>query len=127
MTTRLTSVALSAQYIPTGWLLFLRQTTLVAQRLDVARSTLVGDAVNVADPVAAVGNATLYASGFSVSTTGVIAYRAAVVARRQLVWFDRTGKSLNTLGSIDENGVPAPKRSPEDSRVAASLADRVNA
>ncbi len=127
-TTRLTGVAGSAQYIPTGWLLFLRQaTTLVAQRLDVARSTLVGDAVNVADPVAAVGNAAVYASGFSVSTTGLIAYRSAVVARRQLVWFDRTGKVLNTFGPVDESGLSAPKLSPDDRRVAVARAQQGNA
>ena len=39
--------------------------------------------------------------------------------RRQLTWFDRTGKLLGTLGAPDENELVAPSLSPDGRRVAA--------
>ena len=54
---------------------------------------------------------------FSVSSSGLVAYRAGSNAKSQLTWFDRTGKTLGTLAPPAENQV-YPELSP-DGRTAA--------
>jgi Tol biopolymer transport system component len=49
-----------------------------------------------------------------------VAYRAGGANRRQLAWFDRSGKTLGTLGAPDENGLTSPSVSPDGRRVAVS-------
>ena len=51
-TTRLTAADTAGVYLPSGWLLWVRAGTLVAQRLDLERKALTGDPVTLADPVA---------------------------------------------------------------------------
>ena len=50
--TRLTPADSRAVYLPSGWLLWVRAGTLVAQRLDAAQATLTGEPVTLADGVA---------------------------------------------------------------------------
>jgi Tol biopolymer transport system component len=104
-------------YLPSGWLLYTRQGTLVARRFDPERGELTSDPVIVADAVA----------GFSVSSAGLLAYRAGVVTnRRQLTWFDRAGKVMGTLGGLDENGLIGPELSPDGRRVAVTRTTQGN-
>jgi WD40-like Beta Propeller Repeat len=70
----------------------------VARRFDLARRELSGDPVTVAESVAV---AVVPRGAFSISATGVIAYRTGGTNPRQLTWFDRTGKALATLGEPD--------------------------
>src|SRR5262249_42754057 len=49
--TRLTASDTAGVYLSSGWLLWVRAGTLVAQRLDLARRALVGDLVTVVTPV----------------------------------------------------------------------------
>jgi eukaryotic-like serine/threonine-protein kinase len=114
---RLTLADTAGVYMPPGWLLFLRQGTLVARRFDSARGELTGDPITVAGPVGF--DASVFAGSFSASGTGIVAYRSSGVGRRQLTWFDRSGKLLGTLGAPDENGLVAPSLSPDGRRVAA--------
>jgi serine/threonine protein kinase len=75
-------------YAPPGYLLFIRQATLFAQRFDAARGAVNGDPIPIANSV----------SGFSVSETGMLAYRTVGGANRwRLAWFDRSGKEVGTL------------------------------
>jgi Tol biopolymer transport system component len=99
-----------------GWLLWVRAGTLVAQRLDLGRKALTGDPVNLADPVAFDSGAP--AGAVSVSALGLVAYRTGGASRRQLAWFDRSGKALGTMGAPDENGLNNPSVSPDGRRVA---------
>ncbi len=101
-----------------GWLLWVRGGTLVAQRLDLERRVLTGDPVTVADPVAV--DTTFNVGALSVSAGGLMAYRTGGGSRRQLAWFDRSGKALGTLGAPDENGVAFTNVSPDGQRVAVS-------
>jgi Tol biopolymer transport system component len=118
-TRRLVAAELGAAYAPPGLLLFMRQGTLVAQHFDAARGELAGDPVPVADSVAV--DSTLRRGGFSVSETGMLAYRAGVGAnRRRLAWFDRSGKEAGTLGAADENNLLVPELSPDARRVAVN-------
>ena len=117
--TRLMAAETAGAYVPSGWLLFLRQGTLVARRFDLSRGELSGDPVTVADPVGFDG--VFYFGAFSVSPAGLMAHRADVANPRQLTWLDRTGKALGTLGAPD-NSLLHPELSPDGRRV---IVDRV--
>jgi Tol biopolymer transport system component len=125
-TQRLTAADTAGAYLVPGWLAWVQAGTLRAQRLDVARRERSGDPVTLADPVAFDVN--VYLGAFSVSAAGLVAYRPGGGAiRRQLAWFDRTGKSLGTLGAPDENGLSAPRISPDGRRVAVYRTGQGNA
>ena len=103
-------------YLPTGWLLFIRAGTLLVQRLDLGRKELTGEPVIVADSVALDGNSR--SAAFSVSVAGLVAYRLGSAGQHQLIWFDRSGKTLGTVGAPDTNGLSRPYLSPDGHRVA---------
>ena len=117
-TKRLAAADTAGVYSPDGWLLFIRAGTLLAQRLDLGRGELTGDPVTVADPVAF--DAAFNAGAFSVSAAGLVAYRSGGAGQRQLVWFDRSGKTLGTMGAPDANNLSSPILSPDGRRVAVS-------
>lgn len=116
-TQRLTAADTAGAYMPSGWLLFLRQGTLVARHFDLTRSELRGDPITVADFVDLDGPRS--AGAFSASVTGIVAYRSSGAGRRQLTWFDRAGTLLGTIGAPDENGLVAPSLSPDGRRAVA--------
>lgn len=86
---------LSAMYAPPGLLLFLRNETLMAQPFDANTLTLYGEQVPVAEQVAF--NSGLGRGSFSVSDTGVLAFRTGGGQIDQPLWFDRTGKQTSAL------------------------------
>src|SRR6185436_12600068 len=90
------NVESAAAYAPPGYLLFVRERTLMAQPFDADKLQLTGEAVPVAEQVGLnVGNAR---AQFSVSETGVLIYRSFVSGgNTQLVWFDRAGKELGRV------------------------------
>jgi Tol biopolymer transport system component len=103
----LTAPARGGAFLSSGWLLWQRADALVAQRLDLERQELVGDRITIAEPVALYN--TTNAAGFSVSATGVIAYRSGGTNRRQFRWFDRTGKELSAVGEADAASLSWPR------------------
>jgi serine/threonine protein kinase len=115
-THRLTPADTAGVYL-SGWLLWVRMDThsLVAQRLDLERKALTGDPVTVADPVA--DDYQWLASAASVSAAGLVAYRTGA-NRRQLAWFDRSGKALGRFGAPDDQDLNAPRVSPDGHWVA---------
>jgi eukaryotic-like serine/threonine-protein kinase len=103
-TTRLTAADSNGLYVPSGWLLWVRSGSLVAQRLDLERTELAGNTVTVANPVDS------DASGaFSVSMTGLVAYRSDVSNAFQLRWFDRTGKPLEATSLGRDTSLANPR------------------
>jgi hypothetical protein len=72
-----------------GHVLFLRGQTLMAQWFDAARLRLDGAPFAVADSIA---STTSGIAAFSVSATGVLAYRIGRDST-QLLWFDREGRA----------------------------------
>jgi len=80
----LVSASGSAAYVPPGYLLFVRDGTLMAERFDANRLQITGDSFSVADQV---GYTLNMGSDFSASDTGVLTYRHG--GSSQLVWFDR--------------------------------------
>jgi|KBSSwiStaDraftv2_1062776.scaffolds.fasta_scaffold09161_3 serine/threonine protein kinase len=108
--------ATGAVWLSPGWVLWLRDTELVAQRLDVTKPALVGEPVTLAGPIEtdALGRPAL-----SVSAAGAIAYRTTGQERRQLTWFDRTGQRQGGLGESDES-ITSVSLSPDARRVAVT-------
>jgi eukaryotic-like serine/threonine-protein kinase len=76
------------EYAPPGYLLFVRDATLVAQRFDVGAGTLTGDPIPVAEGLG-IDNVGL--ADFSVSRNGHLAYRVGRAGQAQFVWLDRKG------------------------------------
>jgi Tol biopolymer transport system component len=114
--TRLVASDSKGVYVSPGWLLFVRQGSLVAQRMDLARRTLSGEPVTVAGSVAF--EPIFGAGGFSASDGGVIAYRAGNTSATRLSWFDRAGNALGAAGSPDQIGLSNLMLSPDGRRVA---------
>jgi eukaryotic-like serine/threonine-protein kinase len=82
-----------------GYLLFLREGTLMAQPFDTKRLTATAEAIPVVEEVQTPRG--LLRGIFSVSATGVLVYRTGGRASDQLAWFDRSGKQIATLGAPD--------------------------
>ena len=103
-----------------GFLLFLRDATLMAQPFDAEALALKGEPVPIADQV----SSTNYGFGrFSASWNGGLVYAAGGSGggTTQLTWFDRQGKNLGTIGNPGRYAALA--LSPDGSRVAAEKAD----
>ncbi len=97
-----------------GYLLFVRSTTLVAQRLDLKRFRLTGEPMTVAEGVRGGGVNALFQ--FAVSSSGVISFRAGGTAVSQLAWLDRSGHQIATVGPPGD--YLNPELSPDGKRVA---------
>lgn len=89
-----------ALYAPPGYLLFLRNGTLMAQPFDAKRLKLAGEAFPVAGQVANPANWRL--AHFSVSQTGVLVYEAGSGQRTEVFWMDENGKRLGLVGEPAE-------------------------
>jgi Tol biopolymer transport system component len=81
-----------------GRLLFLRESTLMAQPFDLKTLTPSGEAVPIAERIQQSFSPTTVGM-FSASATGLLAYRTGGSdIGLQLTWFDRAGKALGTVG-----------------------------
>ncbi len=85
-----------ARYVRPGYLVFRRDSSLLAQALDPRTLELSGSPLEIAGDVGI--QPITYQGLFSVSDTGVVVYQTSA-PNTQLVWFDRQGKRLGTLGA----------------------------
>jgi Tol biopolymer transport system component len=123
--TRLTPAEAAGAYAEPGLVAYVVQNALVVRRLDVARGTLTGDLVTVADRVDF--DTGFNTVGFSVSAAGRLAYLAGGLERRQLTWFDRDGTMLGVASESDAKGLMLPAFSPPDERrIAVVRTDQSN-
>jgi eukaryotic-like serine/threonine-protein kinase len=106
-----------------GYLLFLREGTLMAQPFDAQRLETSGDAFPI---VVGVQSEPSMARGvFAVSENGVLAYQTGSVRNgSQLASFDRNGKQLSVIGDVAIYGYP--QLSPDGRRVAVTIVDPTN-
>jgi len=111
---RILASAFGAPYVD-GNLFFMREGTLMVQPFDAGKLQLRGEPVPLAEHVGTVGSG----GYFSVSPTGVLAYRSGTTATTgtfQSSWFDRQGKLTGAAGE------PSPDRgmrlSPDAMRAA---------
>ena len=77
------------EYIDPGYLVFVRDGMLIAQRFDPRSGVLSGEPMSIADPIDyLLANAW---ANFGTSRSGAIAFGTTPPARKQMVWFDRSG------------------------------------
>jgi Tol biopolymer transport system component len=89
--------------IASGFLLFLRDNTLLAQRLDLKSLRLEGEPVSVAEDIRSGG--ANGRNGFAVSENGVLAYRSGGSGGSvQLSWYTREGKPAGTALPVGDYG-----------------------
>jgi eukaryotic-like serine/threonine-protein kinase len=97
-----------------GFLLFLRDNTLLAQHLDLKSLRLEGEPVSVAEDIRSGGSNGR--NGFSISENGVLAYRSGGSGgNAQLSWYTREGKPAGTALPAGDYG--QIELSPDDKRL----------
>jgi serine/threonine protein kinase len=106
-----------AIYAPPGYLIFMHESTLMAQSFDMGRLSTSGDPVMVAEHLGAMVTSAIYSNvGFSASESGTLVYRPDIAFETHLVWVDRNGKQI---GEASPAGVYTnPVLSPDGKRVA---------
>jgi Tol biopolymer transport system component len=106
------------EYAPPGYLLYLRDASLFAQRFDARAAQLRGEPYELA-----AGVHHHYGPGhaaFSVSRTGVLAYQVAPGLSR-LAWLDRQGRQIGSLG--EPASIKGLRISPDGGRAAVDIGD----
>jgi Tol biopolymer transport system component len=116
-TSRLVISNTNAVYSPPGYLLFMRESTLMAQRFDATTLQLSGEPLPLVEQV----NVTPIGFGsYSVSDDGVLVYLSGG-GQSLLTWFDRSGKLLSSTGAA--NYYSNLFLSPDEKRVAVATWD----
>jgi len=100
----------------TGHLLFVRQNTLMAQPFDARRAQTSGNAVPIAENVSVPQGGPF--TPMRVSENSVLVYwtGGAEAVMNEIVWFDRTGKRLGSVGA--PGSLSMPSISPDEKAVA---------
>ncbi|HSP06872.1 MAG TPA: protein kinase, partial [Acidobacteriota bacterium] len=109
-----------AEYALPGYLLFVRAQKLMAQPFDAKTFATTGEAFPVAANIgynAFTGNAL-----FSVSNNRTLLYAGVDSSNTQLVWIDRHGKRLGSVGPPGE--YHEPSFSPDQSKVVVTRVDQ---
>ncbi len=83
------------QYADPGYLVFSREGALLALRFDPRSGRTVGEPLSIAGHVRYF--LTTRAAAFALSRSGTLVYQSQEDVKR-LVWFDRTGRRLGTVG-----------------------------
>jgi Tol biopolymer transport system component len=103
----------AAMFVQPGFLLFVRDNTLLAQRFDVTSLTLTGNATAIAGNVAA----------FSASADGTVLTHIPVAMAR-LAWFDRSGSQREVTPA--QGRFSQVRLSPDQSRAAVIMAEPIS-
>jgi serine/threonine protein kinase len=101
-------------FVPPGFLLFVRDDTLLAQRFDAASLVVSGNATAIAGNVGA----------FAASADGRVLTHTPVAMTR-LAWFDRSGTE-RTVIPVHGRRFSQVRVSPDESRAAVMMADPAN-
>ncbi len=111
----------NAIYADPGYLVYWRDNALVAQRFDLRSYSLAGEPRIVSDAVQYFPQTNF--AVFAVAGKTLVAQTSAgrSVSKSQLIWFDRRGKQVGTVGPPDL--VANPKLSPDGRRVAVDQTD----
>ena len=89
------------EFAPPDRVLYVREQTLVAQRIDVSTGTLTGEPIPIAEGL---GTDSVGLAAFSASRTGVLAYRTGSIVGGRLVWVDRKGAVIEEFGEPGDFG-----------------------
>jgi Tol biopolymer transport system component len=111
-----------AIYVNPGYLLFIRQGTLMAQPFSARKMEPTGEAIPIAEGVDYYTPGQPALGHFSASQNGALIYTAGGVGGDiQLTWFDGTGKKLDTIGA--PGLVQWVSLSPDETTIAFSRMD----
>ena len=103
-----------------GYLLFTRGFTLMAQRLDESDLELKGEPFAIADSV--LNDAGFNLAVFSASQNGILVYQSGrAQAGARLVYVDRSGKEVGLVGDLIEHY--SPRISPDGKKVVVNIFD----
>jgi serine/threonine protein kinase len=110
----------SAAWSSQGHLLFLQDRTLLARPFDAEHLQFTGESFPVAEQVNFFG--AVDSAIFSVSENGILAYQPSAGGElSRLLWFDRGGKQLESVG--DAADYDHPRLSHDGRRVAVVVSD----
>ena len=104
-----------------GYLLFMQASTLMAQRFDAQSLELAGEAFPVADQISLPPSPAPGFAAFSASWNGVLAYQTLGLTPTEMVWFDRQGRRMGTVGEPGNYSIPA--LSPDEKRLVVTRID----
>jgi serine/threonine protein kinase len=115
----LVHTASAGAFAAPGYLLFVRDGTLMAQRFNPRKLQLEGDAAPIADHVAV--NTSVYRSVFTASATGTLLYMGGGASSgSQLLWYDRQGAKQGA--ALAEAALyRQPALSPDGKRLAVNI------
>jgi Tol biopolymer transport system component len=100
-----------------GYILYVKTSVLLAQKFDTAARKFTGDPFPVAQNVESGSEG---AARFSTSQEGTLVYRTGTGGQsRRLLWLDRTGKEIGSVG--EPSGYRCPALSPDGSQVAVEV------
>jgi Tol biopolymer transport system component len=109
----------NALYAPPGYLLFLRDRSLMAQPFDAKAFATTGEAFPIAEEVA---NPQSYRLGaFSVAADGALVYQTGENGRLQPIWLGKDGGEAGVAGEFAV--VFTPRLSPDGTRLALAVQD----
>ncbi len=118
---RILKGARNARLLPSGHLVFVRGSSIIATRYDLSEQTPSPHEVTMVEGVAldSLGHPT-----FDVSNTGTLVFWTAndVRGNRALVWSDRRGQRVDS-GAPLRSYQPEPSLSPDGDRVAVAAGD----
>ena len=129
-TVRLVTTEARPGYLPSsdrrmGYVLFMRDRALMAQRFDSERLESIGEATLVADQVGSIATPTGLSGHFSASTNGTLSYRAGGTTSGTPVWVDRNGRELSPVTAAALPQPAFPRLSPDGRRLALVVAGDV--
>ena len=111
----------NASYAAPGYLLFVRQRTLMAQPFDAGTLQTTGDAFPVAEEIESSSGGRIE-NRFSASQNGALAFvSSGEKGMSQLTWLERSGKVVGTLG--EPGFISSPAISPDGKTVAVDRID----
>src|SRR5262245_23516410 len=100
-----------------GYLLFVRNGALTGQSFDTRALKLVGEPFLIAEQV----KTSSIIPHLSAAESGTLAFQSGGTQASQLVWFDRSGKQLGTVGEPADYSNPS--LSADDKRLAVGVRD----
>jgi Tol biopolymer transport system component len=114
------SASSNAGYADPGYLLYIKDNVLVAQKFDPHNYALSGEAHAISDEVQYFPQTDL--ALFGVAGKSVLVVQTGKGAdKNQLTWYDRSGKNVGAIGSA--GGFANPKISPDGRRLAFEQTD----
>jgi serine/threonine protein kinase/Tol biopolymer transport system component len=115
---RLLGADSAAQYARPGYLLFVREGTLLAQAFDASSRHLSGEPTTVAANIEFVEDSNQAA--FTVSDAGRLAYREFSPFRSEAVWMDEAGREVS---AVPADAGEAIALAPDERRIAITRPD----